>query len=84
MAKEVVTRQAIDSENSTLRLNQVKPQKEPQNNDARKIVGATGFEPTTSPTRSKRSFRSLLRAVTLGVLLNLRFLRASVIRNVVG
>jgi len=24
-----------------LRLNQVKPQKEPQNNDARKIVGAT-------------------------------------------
>ena len=32
----------MNSENSTLRLNQVKPQKEPQNNDARKIVGVTG------------------------------------------
>jgi hypothetical protein len=31
----------MNSENSTLRLNQVKPQKEPQNNDVRKIVGAT-------------------------------------------
>jgi hypothetical protein len=35
----------MNSETSTLQLNQEKRQKEPQNNDARKTVGATGFEP---------------------------------------
>jgi hypothetical protein len=34
----------MNSETSTLQLNQEKRQKEPQNNDVRKIVGATGFE----------------------------------------
>jgi hypothetical protein len=36
-------------------LNQVKPQKEPQNNDARKIVGATGFELVNTYPRDVRS-----------------------------
>jgi len=32
----------MNSENSTSQMNQVIPQKDPQNNDARKIVGTTG------------------------------------------
>ena len=48
----------MNGETSTLQLNQEKRQKEPQNNDARKILGMTGFEPSNNhrdglnPTKS--------------------------------